>query len=79
MSFYDKRNVNNLNIVGFPYKSSTIPLKMFFAINTAEARKVFLHQMLSQGAYPLDVKKILVKKLTIIYSNLKNKILSAEI
>ena len=72
MSFYDKRNLNNLNIVGFPYKSSTIPLKMFFAINTAETRKVFLHQMLRQGAYPLDAKKILVEKLTVIYFNFKN-------
>ena len=61
----------------FPYKSSTISLKMLFATISAEtlqvcratssvvqfikASEAFLHQMLRQGADPLGVKKVLVK------------------
>ena len=61
----------------FPYKSSIIPSKMFFATIGAEIPQicratfsvvqfiktftVFLHQMLRQGADPLGAKKILVK------------------
>ena len=61
----------------FPYKSSTIPSKVFFAtIGTDILRicraassvaqfirisKVFLHVMLRQGADLLGVKKILIK------------------
>ena len=33
-SLYDKRNSYNFNVVRFPYKSSTIPSKMFFATIT---------------------------------------------
>ena len=76
-SLYDKRNSYNFNVVRFPYKSSTIPSKMFFATISAEilricratssvvqfikTSKVFLHRMLRQGEDPLGVKKVLVK------------------
>ena len=76
-SLYDKRNSYNFNVVRFPYKSSTIPSKMFFATIRAEilricqatssvvqfikTSKVFLYRMLRQGADPLGVKKALVK------------------
>ena len=74
---FDKRNSYDFNVVRFPYKSSTIPSKMFFATISAEilricqatyfvvqfikTSKVFLHQMLRQLADPLSVKKVLVK------------------
>ena len=61
----------------FPYKSSTIPSKIFFATTSAEiiricgatssvaqfirTSKVFLHRMLKQGVDRLGVKKVLVK------------------
>ena len=61
----------------FPYKSSTIPSKMFFPTNSAKilrtcratssvaqfikTSKVFLHRISRQGADPLGVKKVLVK------------------
>ena len=35
-SLYDKRNSYNFNVVRFPYKSSTMPSKMFFATISAE-------------------------------------------
>ena len=35
-SLYDKRSSYNFSIVRFPYKSSTIPSKMFFATISAE-------------------------------------------
>ena len=35
-SLYDKRNSYNFNVVRFPYKSSTIPSKMFFATISTE-------------------------------------------
>ena len=76
-SLYDKRNCYNFNVVRFPYKSSTIPSTMLFATISADilgicqatssvvqfikTSKVFLHQMLRQGADPLGVKKVLVK------------------
>ena len=76
-SLYDKRNFYNFNFVRFPYKSSTIPSKVFFAtisyetlricratssmVQFIKTSKVFLHRMLRQGEDPLGVKKILVK------------------
>ena len=76
-SLYDKRNSYNFNVVRFPHKSITILSKMFFATISTEilqicratssvvqfikTSKVFLHQMLRQGADPLSVKKVLVK------------------
>ena len=39
-SLYDKRNSYNFNVVGFPYKSSTIPSKMFFATVSAEILRI---------------------------------------
>ena len=76
-TLYDKRNSYNSNVLRFPYKSSNIPSKMFFATISAEilricratssvvqfikTSKVFLHRMLRQGEDPLGVKKILVK------------------
>ena len=35
-SLYDKRNSYNFKVVRFPYKSSNIPSKMFFATISAE-------------------------------------------
>ena len=35
-SLHDKRNSCNFNVVRFPYKSSTIPAKKFFASISAE-------------------------------------------
>ena len=35
-SLYGKRSSYNFNVVKFPYKSSTIPSKMFFATISAE-------------------------------------------
>ena len=76
-SLYDKRNFYNFNFVRFPYKSSTIPSKVFFAtisyetlricratssmVQFIKTSKVFLHRMLRQRADPLGVKKVLVK------------------
>ena len=76
-SLYDKRNFYNFNFVRFPYKSSTIPSKVFFAtisyetlricratssmVQFIKTSKVFLHRMLRQGEDPLGVKKVLVK------------------
>ena len=76
-SLYDKRNSYNFNVVRFPYKSSTIPSKMFFATISAEilricratssvvqfikTSKVFLHRMLRQGPDSSRAKKVLVK------------------
>ena len=76
-SLYNKRNSYNFNVVRFPYKSSTIPSKMFLATINAEilricpaassvaqfisTSKAFIHEMLRQGADPLGVKKVLVK------------------
>ena len=76
-SLYDKRNSYNFNVVRFPYKSSTIPAKMFFASISAEIlqicqvtssvvqfikkSKISLCRMLRQGADPLGVKMVLVK------------------
>ena len=76
-TLYDKRNSYNSNVLRFPYKSSNIPSKMFFATISAEilricwanssvvqfikTSKVFFHRMLRQGADPLGVKKVLVK------------------
>ena len=75
-SLYDKKNSYNLSIVRFPYKSNTIPSKMFFGAISAEilrifratsslaqfnkTSKVFLHQMLRPGADPLGVKKVYI-------------------
>ena len=69
-------NSYNFNVVRFLYKSSTIPSKMFFAKISAEilqicqtnssvvqfikTSKVFLLQMLRQGADSLGVKQVLV-------------------
>ena len=39
-SLYDKRNSHNFNIVRFPYKSSNILLKMFFATIRAEILRI---------------------------------------
>ena len=39
-SLYDKRNSYNFNVVRFPYKSSTIPSKMFFATISAEICRI---------------------------------------
>ena len=63
ISLYDKRNSYNFNVVRFPYKSSTITSKMFFATVSAEilricratssvaqiikTSRVFLHRMCS--------------------------------
>ena len=76
-SLYDKRNSYNFKLLRFPYKSSNIPSKMFFATINAEilricqaisseaqfikTSKAFLNRMLRQGADPLGVKKVLVK------------------
>ena len=76
-SSYDKRNSYNFNVVRFPYKSSTMSSKRFFATINAEilricratssvvqfikTSKAFLHRMLRQGTNPLGVKKVLVK------------------
>ena len=76
-SLHDKRNSCNFNVVRFPYKSSTIPAKKFFASISAEIlqicratssvvqfikkSKVSLCRMLRQGADPLGIKKVLVK------------------
>ena len=76
-TLYDKRNSYNSNVLRFPYKSSNIPSKMFFATISAETLRIcqrtssvlqfikiskfFLHRMLRQGADPLGVKKVLVK------------------
>ena len=75
-SLCDKRSSYNFN-VRFPYKSSTIPSKMFFATISVEilricgatssvvqfikTSKYFLHRILRQGADPLGVKNVLVK------------------
>ena len=37
---YDKRNSYNFIVVRFPYKSNTIPSKMFFANISAEALQI---------------------------------------
>ena len=74
---FDKRNSYDFNVVRFPYKSSTIPSKMFFATISAEilricratssvvqfikTSKVFLHRMLRQGPDSSRAKKVLVK------------------
>ena len=63
--------------MGFPYKSSTIPSKLFSATSSVEilricratfsvvqfikTPKVFVDRMLRQRADPLGVKKVLVK------------------
>ena len=39
-SLYDKRNSYNFNVVRFPYKSSTIASKMFFATISAEICRI---------------------------------------
>ena len=39
-SLYDKRNSYKFNVVRFPYKSSTIPSKMFFATIRAEILQI---------------------------------------
>ena len=39
-SFYDKRNSYNFNVVRFPCKISTIPLKMFFATISTEIFRI---------------------------------------
>ena len=86
-------NSYHFNVVRFPYKSSTIPSKMFFATISAEIRRncrgtssviqfietsnVLQHRMLRQGADPLGVKKVLVK--TVTRSYLKNTTLTTEI
>ena len=75
-SLCDKKNSYNLSIVRFLYESNTIPSKMFFGAISAEilrifrttsslaqfnkTSKVFLHQMLRQGADPLGVKKVYI-------------------
>ena len=94
-SLYGKRSSYNFNVVKFPYKSSTIPSKMFFATISAEilricwatssvvqfikTSKVFLHGMLRQEAVPLGVKKVLVKMINCHDSNLKNTKLTTDI
>ena len=76
-SLYDKRNFYNFNFVRFPYKSSTIPSKVFFAtisyetlricratssmVQFIKTSKVFLHRMLRQGPDSSRAKKVLVK------------------
>ena len=39
-SLYDKRNSYNFNVVRFPFKSSTISSKMFFAVISAEILRI---------------------------------------
>ena len=39
-SLYDKRNSYNFSVVRFPYKSSTIPSKMFFETTSAEILRI---------------------------------------
>ena len=75
-SLFDKRYSYNFNMVRFPYKSSTIPSKIFYVTIRAEIRRIcratsyvvqffktsktFLHWMLRQEADPLGIKKVLV-------------------
>ena len=37
---YDKRNSYNFNILRFPYKSITIPSKMFYSNTSAELLRI---------------------------------------
>ena len=76
-SLYDKRNSYNVNVVRFAYKGSTTPSEIIFATVSAvifricwatssvvqfiKTSKVFLHQMLKQGADLLGIEKVLVK------------------
>ena len=76
-SSYDKRNSYNFNVVRFPYKSGTIPSKIFLATISAKIlqvcraissvvqfinrSKAFLHGMFKHVAHPLVVKKLLVQ------------------
>ena len=74
---YDKRDAFNFDIVRFPYKDSTIPSKMFFSTISAEILRIcrantskeffvetskrFIQRMLTQGADPFRIKKVLTK------------------
>ena len=76
---YDKRNSYNFYIVRFPYKSSNLPSKMFFAtigaeilricrantdfLNFVSSCKILLQRMLKQGANKSGIKNVLNKML----------------
>jgi hypothetical protein len=78
-NLYDKRNAYNFSVVRFPYRSSNIPSKMFYATIGAEVLRiakatskyeyflesvrVLLIRMKKQGANVFGIQKVLRKML----------------